>query len=105
MILWKEEERNEGRKKVPSADLKPLFSIINPVNSKTVLFRKEQVPSSPGQVCGSPGATAAGQQKAEQARFASDHGHGCPDTQSTLPSALGTTRHPRADLAKPQATS
>lgn len=59
-------------------------------------------------VCGSTDATTAGQQKVGQVRFASDHGHGCPDSQSALPPlcrgapALG---HPRADLSKPQAIS
>ena len=72
-----------------TAFFKSLSGFINPVNSETVLFRKEQVLSSPGKVCGSTDATIAGQQKATQAKFASDHERGCPDSQSTLPSTLG----------------
>lgn len=57
--------------------------------------------SSPGQNLSQQDASAAGQQKAAQARFLWDH-----DSQSTLPSGSGapTIRHPRAGRPKPQTT-
>lgn len=94
-----------------AAFFKSLFGIINPVNSETVFFRKEQVLE---QVLSSPGQSLWQHRCHHRRTAAGRTSQVCirpwtrvprqPEHTPLCPGAP-TMGHPRADLSKPQATS